>query len=105
MARILEWSERHWGEAAADRYAELLFQAMRDVAEDPFRVGSKALGYIDENARFYHMKHSKSRVEDPVDEPRHFVVYEPASDGVDILGFFYDGIPMAIGLRRVLGDQ
>jgi hypothetical protein len=50
---------------------------MEDLAEDPFRRGSLSLEQIDARARFYHMKHSGSRVPDPperVKKPRRIVV-------------------------------
>ena len=53
---ILQWSEQKFGAAAAVRYKELIKQAVRDVAVDPERPGSKARPEIMfEGARTYHL--------------------------------------------------
>lgn len=103
LARILADSLRGWGVAGRDRYAALLIAAMQDVADEPDRIGSQR---VEGEVRLYHTRHSKRRVADPpgsVRRPRHLLVYERAPDGViDILGLFYDGIPLDLGIRRVL---
>ena len=60
MAEILDISERSFGTAAADRYAAHLFQAMADVADDPYRPGSTPFGEKDGTIRLYHMRHSSN---------------------------------------------
>ena len=103
LVRILADSLRGWGALGRDRYAALLVAAMQDVADAPDRIGSKR---IEGALRVYHIRHSRRRVANPpgpVRRPRHLLVYEPATDGiVDILGMFYDGIPLDLGIRRVL---
>jgi toxin ParE1/3/4 len=103
LARILADSLQGWGTSGRDRYAALLITAMQDVADEPDRLGSKR---IERELRVYHVRHSRRRVTDPpgpVRRPRHLLVYERAPDGiVDIVGLFYDGIPIDLGIRRVL---
>ena len=103
LARILADSLQGWGASGRDRYAALLIAAMQDVADEPDRIGSKR---IVGGLRVYHTRHSRRRVAGPpgpVRRPRHLLVYERAPDGiVDIVGMFYDGIPLDLGVRRVL---
>jgi hypothetical protein len=84
LARVIADSLQGWGTLGRDRYAALIIAAMQDVADDPDR----------------------RRVTDPpgpVRRPRHLLVYERAPDGiVDMVGIFYDGIPIDLGIRRVL---
>jgi toxin ParE1/3/4 len=103
LTRILADSLQGWGISGRDRYAALLIAAMQDVADDPDRMGSKL---IEGELRVYHIRHSRRRVghsPGTVRRPRHLLVYERVPDGiVDILGVFYDGIPIDLGIRRVL---
>lgn len=97
LAEIIGISETRFGTLAADRYAAQLFQAMFDVADNPYRTGSKPFGDPDGTVRLYHIRHSKNRVPNPpgaAKRPRHLLVYEHAQpDTVDILGIIYDTIP------------
>ena len=97
MGEILAISEAKFGTAAVEKYAAHLFQAMFDVADDPYRRGSRPFGDCEGTVRLYHMGHSSERVPNPpgaVKKPRHVLVYEPASmDTVDIIGIVYDTIP------------
>jgi toxin ParE1/3/4 len=40
IREILHWSEEHFGKGAADRYAELIAQALNDLGAEPERAGS-----------------------------------------------------------------
>jgi toxin ParE1/3/4 len=85
MVAILARSEQEFGGAARDRYAALMLQAMRDIAEEPTRPGATLDVAIDPTCRFYHIKHSRARVTKSsgrVGEPRHVLVYEIGPDGV-----------------------
>ncbi len=102
LARILTDSLQGWGTSGRDRYAALLIAAMQDVADEP-DLGSRR---IERELRVYHIRYSRRRLTDPpgpVRRPRHLLVYERAPDGiVDIVGIFYDAIPIDLGIRRVL---
>jgi toxin ParE1/3/4 len=65
LAAILARSAKEFGTAARDRYAALLLQAMRDVADDPGRHGAALDLAIDPTCRFYHIRHSRNRVSNP----------------------------------------
>lgn len=104
MLALLHDSAERFGEAARDRYAALIVQAMQDVADDPRRPGAKSEPEVDRAALFYHLRHSRDQVGTPsgrVRTPRHVLVYERAADGtVDILGLIPDVIPADIAVGR-----
>ena len=78
IAAILEWTHENFGEKARVRYEALLVRAIRDVAEAPERAGSRARPEIAGEARTYHLRHSRDRVERSVGRvkrPRHFLLY------------------------------
>lgn len=109
MAAILERSEREFSAAARDRYAALLLRAMRDVAEDPTRPGAVRDSIIDATARFYHIRHSRTRVTAPpgrVGNPRHEFVYDVADDGVvEIITIIPDPVPRQIAMAQLLNRR
>ncbi len=109
IGKILDEGEEEFGEAARDRYAVLIMQAMQDVANNPARPGSKAEPNADDTALFYHIKHSRERAGRPGDrvgKPRHILVYEPAEDGVvNILGLIPDVIPFDIALPMFIPER
>lgn len=102
---ILARSEHEFGSAARNRYAALLLQAMRDVADDPTRPGTTLDRAIDPTCRFYHIRHSRTRVPNPpgsVNGPRHVLVYEVATDGtVDIIAIVPDAVPREVTIARI----
>jgi toxin ParE1/3/4 len=74
----LMWSQERFGERAAARYRELLKQALRDIASDPERSGSKERLDLARGVRTYHLFFSRDRVRGDVGvvkKPRHFLVY------------------------------
>jgi toxin ParE1/3/4 len=109
MRLILDEGAAVFGEAARDRYAALIIQAMQDVADEPRRPGAAADTEVDPTALFYHLRHSRDRVGTPpgrVGKPRHILVYESAGDGVvDILGLIPDVIPRDIALARFIPER
>ncbi len=58
-----------------DSYDTLLRQAIYDVREDPYRLGSKSRPEISKNIRSYHITLSRSRAGGAVKKPRHFILY------------------------------
>ena len=105
MAAILARSLQDFGPAARDRYAALLLQAMRDVADNPLRTGATLEPALDPTCRFYHIRHSRPRVPTPpgrVKEPRHQLVFELAADGiVDIIAIVPDPVPRDVAMARI----
>lgn len=105
MMAILARSEREFGAAARDRYAALLLQAMRDVADDPMRPGTTSDPAIDPTCRFYPIRHSRTRVPTPpgrVGDPRHVLICEIAADGIlNIIAIVPDLVPREIVVARI----
>lgn len=106
---LLDQSAQAFGEAARDRYAALIVQAMQDVADHPHRPGAKSAPEVDPSVLFYHLRHSRTRVGKPsgrVRKPRHVLVYEVAQDGtVEILGLIPDMIPTDEAVSRFIPER
>src|SRR5262249_5776851 len=88
IVAILKWSRREFGEAAAERYAALIVQALTDLSNDPERPGSMERREIMiEGARTYHLEFSRSNVKgQSVKAPRHFILYRRAGERVIEVG-------------------
>lgn len=72
---IRAYTVNRYGRDAADSYGTLLKQAIRDVREDPYRLGSKSRPEISKNIRSYHTMLSRTRAGGTVKKPRHFILY------------------------------
>lgn len=109
ILRLLDEGAVNFGDAARDRYAVLILQAMQDVADFPNRPGASRDIDVDPTALFYHLRHSRERAAKPPDrvgKPRHILVYEPFEEGVvDILGLIPDVIPFDIALPRFMPER
>ncbi len=94
LAEIGYWSRKEFGRDAASRYVSLIRQAIRDVARDPERPGSKQLEELrGEGFRAYHLAFSRPRITGrTVKSPRHFLVYRYAD-------------PKRIEVVRILHDS
>jgi len=108
MISLLDEGAARFGQIVRDRYARLIIQAMRDVADKPYRPGVTSEPAIDPLALFYHLRHSRMRAGPPnnrIGKPRHILVYEVASDGVvDILGLIPDSMPFDLALARFVPE-
>lgn len=79
------WSQERFGERAAARYRDLLKQALRDIASDPERSGSRERPDLARGVRTYHLFFSRDRARRDlgvVKKPRHFLVYRRRSEAV-----------------------
>jgi toxin ParE1/3/4 len=87
-ADILAWSSRNFGAAAALRYEALLAQALKDIRNDPFRLGTKERPELKvKGVRTYHLFFSRDHVPgERVKEPRHFLLYRIGKDGAIEIG-------------------
>ena len=72
---IRKYTANRYGHSAANSYDTLLKQAIRDVREDPYRLGSKNRPEISKNIRSYHTMLSRTRAGRTVKKPRHFILY------------------------------
>ena len=59
LAAILGASESRWGDAAKERYAELLAAAMRSIAADPHGPLTRDRGHVVPRIRSFHVRHAK----------------------------------------------
>jgi toxin ParE1/3/4 len=78
IGEVLIWSRQVFGVRAAARYRNLLKQALRDIAADPERAGSKPRPELSTGVRTYHILFSRDRARSesgPVHKPRHLIVY------------------------------
>ena len=101
----LMWSQERFGERAAARYRELLKQALRDIASDPERSGSKERLDLARGVRSYHLFLSRDRARGDlgvVEKPRHFLVYRRRGNaGIDVVRVLHD----ASDLERHLPEE
>lgn len=82
IRRILRRSKAEFGAGAGARYKELLDQSLRDLGEDPNRVGVRSVADIRAGYFVYHLKFSKARAKgQPVRHPRHLMVFSFDSSG------------------------
>ena len=75
---ILAWSEERFGASVRARYEQLIETAIRDLATDPDRLGSRARHELGEGIRAYHLSFSRQRARGPggiIRTPRHLLVY------------------------------
>jgi toxin ParE1/3/4 len=90
----LMWSQERFGQRAALRYRELLKQALRDLASDAERPGSKERPDLARGVRTYHLYFSRDRAGGVVGvagRPRHFLIYrQRGGDGIEVLRLLHD---------------
>jgi len=61
LASILEETERLFGPAQQRKYSELIIEAVKLVASDPERIGSKARDDLRPGLRSFRVEHAASR--------------------------------------------
>jgi toxin ParE1/3/4 len=99
IASILDWSAGHFGDASRRRYEALIETALRDVADEPGRPGSRELPEaFGPGRRVYHLRLSRDRVRmsgGRVDAPRHMLVYRTIPpETVVILRVLHDAMDL-----------
>lgn len=102
IIQILERTGEQFGTAASRRYQSLIAQAVRDLAENPSRIGARTDG-----ARtHYHLRHSRKRVAgERVAEPRHYLVVRIDGSLMTILAIVHDGMVAGIARRIAEGEE
>lgn len=94
IREALIWSEERFGERAAARYRDLLKQALRDIAADPERPGSRKRPELGRKICSYHLFFSRDRARSQmgvVRNPRHFVIYRRCDkDMIEIVRILHD---------------
>lgn len=86
---------------AAVRYARLVEQALRDLAEESHRTGVQfrpEFGFY-----FYHLRHSRNRVADQesgtVKKPRHFMVLRVEESMLEVVRILHDSMDFKSSLE------
>jgi toxin ParE1/3/4 len=102
---ILIWSAEHFGPSVQVRYARLIDRAIRDLADDAERLGSRARPELGAGYRTYHLALSRERARDAggiIRRPRHFLLYRVVDDTyLDIIRVLHD----AMDLDRYVPDD
>lgn len=76
IARALRHSEENFGKRARERYRRLFDQALRDLGEDPARIGVRAINDIREGYFTFHVRSStKHASKRSVRQPRHLIAF------------------------------
>ena len=98
FAAIDSYTARKFGDATADRYDLLIRQALRDIQDDPNRLGVKTRPEtLNPEFKLYHLTSSSDRVSSQpvVKEPRHFIIYRQQSDLIEVLRVLHDSRDLA----------
>ena len=101
IRETLRLSEERFGPGAADRYAALIRQALRDLHTDPCRPGAKSRNHLATDPWVYHLVFSRDRVAgDSVKKPRHFVLYRFNGRVIEFARILHDSRDPARHLPR-----
>jgi toxin ParE1/3/4 len=100
IARLLDWSAENFGAAGRRRYQLLINTALRAIAADPNRAGSRDEPRIGLGRRIYHLRHSRERAKGPdgaVRLPRHNLIYRvlETADVVIVLRVLHDAMDLS----------
>jgi toxin ParE1/3/4 len=102
LFRIFADSATRFGEDASLRYEELIIQAIRDLVENPQRIGARPVG-----ARIhYHLRHSWNRVDgERVRDPRHLLVAKIVRTRLVVLAVVHDAMVEGLRSRIEEGEE
>lgn len=101
IAGLLDWSAEHFGQAGRLRYEALLETALKDIAAEPGRAGSREEPQLAPGLRICHLRLSRRRAIEKsiVRSPRHVIVYRAERDLVVVLRVLHDAMDIARHLR------
>lgn len=108
IAELLAYTAANFGEIARVRYEWLLIAALRDIADDPMRIGSIARAELGDNVRSYHLRHSRDRARTDhgiVQRPRHLLLYHAAPDVIGVGRVLHDVMELERHLPASYGDN
>ena len=87
LTQIVTESEKRFGSDARRRYEDLVIQAIRDLVEDPERLGTRTVG----PRIHYHLRHSRGRViGSQVRNPRHLLVVRIVGEELFVAAVVHD---------------
>ena len=92
IARLLRRSEEEFGGAARVRYRRLLDKALRELAQDPMRIGVRRIDDVREGCFTYHLRSaSQGSAAKAVRHPRHLIAFRlDASGDVIVARVFHE---------------
>ena len=105
---LLAYTEANFGEIARIRYERLLITAIRDIANDPMRVGSVARTELGNNVRSYHLRYSRDRARTDhgiVLRPRHLLLYQADVDVIGVGRVLHDVMELERHLPKSYGND
>ena len=109
IAALLDWSDERFGAAGRRRYERLVETALRDIASDPERHGSREQPELGPGRRVYHLRQSRERARTSdgiVRSPRHILVYRPVKpDLVVVLRVLHDAMDLVRQLQPGSGED
>lgn len=98
IVEILAWSHEQFGESARVRYEKLIAAAIREIAEQPDRLGSIERPELGAGTRSWHLRSSKRSAAAgavAVRRPRHFLIYRLEVDLLVIGRVLHDAMELA----------
>ncbi|HEX9783845.1 MAG TPA: type II toxin-antitoxin system RelE/ParE family toxin [Opitutaceae bacterium] len=98
IRNALKWSAENFGEAACQRYKELIGAAIAAIAANPGLPHSYEVRGLQPGIRLYHLKHSRKQaaVEGQiVRKPRHFIAYMVMKGDTVIVGVLHERMEIA----------
>jgi toxin ParE1/3/4 len=93
---ILEWSMVHFGAAVREGYEALVTAAIRSLADDPNRPGSRARSDLGVGVRSLHLRFSRDDVGHvrKIAKPRHFVIYRQVGEVVQVVRLLHEAMDL-----------
>jgi toxin ParE1/3/4 len=90
LEAILRASQERWGDDGRDRYARLISNGMRMVAEDPEAPTTRARNELFEGIRSLHVRHARTHGD--VRAPVHVVFYRKSGDVIEIVRVLHERV-------------
>lgn len=75
IEEIKSYTLETYGSRQTKAYDDLIKQALRDLQNDPYCLGSKAREELGRGTRSYHIRYGRSRLDSPISKPRHLILY------------------------------
>lgn len=95
---MLAWSEERFGASVRARYEQLIETAIRDLATDPERPGSRARPELGPGIRIYHLSFSRERARRQggiIRRPRHLLAFRLLGDThLEIVRVLHDAMEL-----------
>lgn len=103
IKEALKWSDENFGQAAAQRYKQLIGVVLSEITANPELEHSYDLRGLQAGIRLYHLRHSRKRAAVDgqfVRNPRHFVAYTVRDGDTLIVRVLHDRMEIARQLEE-----